>query len=267
MKNFTKIFLVIALAILLIFLSNRFIFSRFFNKTNLEKESIEFTENYKNCPFEISKIILYSTAYAQNKNTTFQKSCWILDIFQYTDIAIYINNGNDEITEENSVKKLILENISITQPVIGYSKLYYLDTLNFGTENLNENYAIDNSLEFTIINDENKENWVQYNTPVFFTDCSNPITLKYVNQPVLKNYEIQSTEPVFFDGRVLKMANIDLYKLQTKINFTINLKSNSNKSYSYNLSIPINLENENSSIYNGNILIENKYENLKFIMN
>lgn len=221
--------------------------------------------NNKSCPFEISKVITYSTAYGNNKNTTFQKSSWILDIFQYTDIAIYISNGNSKLTEKNSVKKLSLENISITQPTIGYSKLFYLDTLNFGTENINENYELDNSFEFTIINDENQENWVKYNTPVFFTDCSNPITLKYVNQSVMNNFELQSNEPVFFDGRLLKIANIPLENLHATIHLTINIQNNSNENYYYNLSIPINLNNENSSIYDGNFLLENKYKNLKFL--
>ena len=266
-KIFKKIILplfIILLSILLIYIFHNSIFLKLKNKYKLENNSLEISQNIQNSPFSISKIIIYSSGYGENKNTTFEKNNWILDILQYSDIAIYIDNSNNELTAKNTVKKLSLENISISNPKIGKSSLYYLDSLNFGTPNIDLNYTIQNSLEFTVLNDNNSQNYIQFNTPVFFADCSNPITLKYVNNPIKENYVLTSNEPIFFNGKLLQIADISLNDLSATIQLTINIENYENEKYSYNLSIPITLENENSSIYDGDILIENEYKNYKF---
>ena len=267
MKKYIKILLIIFLLILFIYLFYNFILLKFVNKHNLEKNSINISENYKSSPFSISKILIYSSGYGENQNTTFSQNSWILNILQYSDIAIYINNSGDELSSENSIKKLSITDINVPSAKLGINNLYYLDSLNFGTPNIDANYKINDSLEFTVLNDSNEEETIQYNTPIFFTDCSNPITLKYVNKSIKEKYNLNSNQPVFFDGKLLKMANINLKDLETNISFKINITSNSNKSYTYNLSIPIKLETETDSIYNGSILTQNEYDNMKFIEN
>lgn len=265
MKNFLKYLFIFLSFILCIILFYKIIFSKFLIKSRFENDTINLSENIKNSPFSISKIILYSNAYGENQNTTFQQSNWILNILQYTDIAIYLDHSGENLNASNTVKKLSLENIVLSSPKLGIPSIYYLDSLNFGTANFNENDKLQNSIEFTVLNDENKNNDIQSNTPVFFTDCSNPITLKYINSAIKKNYTVTSNEPISFDGRLLQMANISLDNLKNNINFTIHIESNDNKDYYYDLDLPIVLENETSSIYNGNILIENNYENAKFL--
>ena len=76
-----------------------------------------------------------------------------------------------------------------------------------------------------------------------------------------------SNEPIFFDGRLLKLANVDISDLEATINFTIHLQNHQNEDYFYHLSLPIHLENKDASIYEGSVLVENQYENAKFIPN
>lgn len=263
MKNLMKNLLIILLFVLLIFLLYH-LFTRFLSKYSLEQESIKFNESIQNSPFSVSKIIMYSSAHGENQNTTFQKSNWTLNILQYTDIAIYLEHSGKNLSSANTIKKLSLENIQISSPMVGNPTVYYLDSLNFGTATFNENYKLANLTEFTVLNDENKNNEIQSNTPVFFTDCSNPITLKYINQSVKENYIITSNEPVFFDGRLLNMANIPLSNLAANISFDIHLESNDDIDYFYHFSSPILLENGESSIYDGSILVEKNFENDKF---
>lgn len=265
MKSVIKTLIILFLIILIICIFYNFIWSKFQNKHRFEKSTIQMSESLENSPFSLAKVILYSSAYGNNKNTTFQQTNWILDIFQYTDIAIYIKNTENELNSSNSVKKLFLENISISTPKLGSPNLYYLNTLNFGTPHITEHNKIDTSLEFTVLNDPNQQNNIQYNTPIFFTDCSNPITLKYVNHPIKENFEITSNEPVFFNGKLLKMANINLSDLETTISFTIRIINHNNEEYSYHVSLPIHLTEEENSMDNGNILVEKTYKNLKFI--
>lgn len=265
MKNYIKILLIILLAILLIFVFYNFIFLKFWNKYNLEKSSIELTQNSQNSPFSISKIVMHSSAYGENKNSSFEQSSWILDIFQYSDIAIYIQPAEGELTLSNSVKKLLVEDIRISSPKTGNPCLYYLNSSNFGTPKIDTNYNIENSLEFTVLNDENENSAIQYNTPVFFADCSNPITLKYVNHSVKENFALAANQPFSFSGNLLKLANVSLKDLEATVNLTIKIVNNENKNYYYDLSLPIGFENGKNSIFDGNILVQNEYENYKFM--
>lgn len=264
MKKVIKILFIILMLIITIYFFDNFILAKFLNKHSLEKESIKFAENFENSPFSISKIIMFSSGYGENKDTNFQKTNWILDIFQYTDIALYISPSGDKLDSSNTIKKLSLENINISAPKLGTSSLYYLDSLNFGTSTTNENFKLDEKLEFTVLNDENANNEIHTNTPVFFTDCSNPITLKYVNKHIKKDFIVNSNEPIFFNGKLLEIADVDLNQLEAKINFTINIQSNDDKNYFYHLSLPICLENDKNSIFEGNILSENEYKDCKF---
>lgn len=265
MKNYFKVLFIIILCVLNFIILFHFIWIPYRNKHNFEKSNIAMAELSQNSPFSISRIITYSSAYGENKNTTFQQSNWILDLFQYTDIALYIQHSGNELNSSNTVKKLFLENIHISTPKIGSSALYYLDSLNFGTPNIYKDYKLSDSIEFTVLNDSNEQNSIQYNTPVFFTDCSNPITLKYVNTPIKENYTITSNEPVFFNGKLLKMANISLEDLAVTIDFTIHIINHENEDFYYPFSLPISLEDEHNSIYEGNILTQKNFEHLKFM--
>jgi len=265
MKKYIKNLLIILILIFAIYIIYKFSFLRFWRKYEFEKNTINLSQSYKNSPFEISKIIMYSSGYGENKNISFSQNNWILDILQYTDIAIYIDNNNEKLTSANSVKKLSLENIKISAPKLGFPALYYLDSLNFGTYKINQNYEIQNSLEFTVLNDSNEAGNIGSNTPVFFADCSNPITLKYVNSNIKENYKIESNEPLFFNGKLLEIANINLNDLMSSIDFSINIENFEGQKYSYHLSLPIEFENKNESIYDGSFLSRKNYKNLKFM--
>ena len=252
MKKFLKILLIIIFFILCFYLFYYFIFVHL-------KVLQNSSQTPKNNPFSLAKIVVYSSAYGENKDTTFEQSKWILDIFQYSDIALYIDNGNAELNSENTIKKLWIENVKITTPNLGSPHLYYLNSLNFGTANFNKQDEISEHLEFTVLNDENLDSNLQYNTPTFFTDCSNPITLKYVNHSVKNEFEITSNEPLSFNGKLLQTAGISLKDLSAKLQLTIHIINHNNEDFYYNLFLPIPLETETQSILEGNLLFEKSY--------
>lgn len=265
MRNFMKKVIIVFIIVLFLLLFYHFIFLKYRNKSKFEKEVIPLSQSIQHAPFSIDKVISYSSAHGKNQNTTFQKSSWILNILQYTDIAIYIHTSNNELTASNTVKTLVLENIRLSNPKRGTSSLYYLDSLNFGTPTFHEINKLENSIEFTVLNDANQNRDIQSNTPVFFTDCSNPITLKYVNPSVQENYTVTTNEPIFFDGHLLEMAHIPLEDLQTSLHFTIHLESNDNQHYFYPFTWPISLKNKEHTLYEGSLLEEKTLENAKFI--
>lgn len=264
MKNFIKLFFIIFLLIIIIVLSYNYIFLKFTNKHNLEMNSIHFFEKSSN--FTINKIILYTNAYGVNKNTNFQQSNWILDLYQYTDIAIFIDNGTDDLNSSNTIKKIYIEDINFyNSPKSGTTSLYYLDSGYFGTETYSEDYKIDNTLEFTILNDSNENDSIQTNTPVMFSDLSNPITLKYVNNNIYNNFNLPTNEAISFDGSLLNKSGISISSLESSFSFYIVIVNNNNETFKHLVHIDIPLSNTSGDIYSGFVLETKNNLNYSFL--
>lgn len=238
---------------LIIFIILLFIWGEIIKNYRANKEFAEFGEKIassnENKVFNIDKIILCSNANAidnsENKNVS------SLSVYQYTDIAIYINNKNkeQELTKENTISELFIDNIEIvTSSDIGKQSLKYKNLMAFGSKETLSDYNYNDRIDFNVVytNKENEE--ADYNEPNFYTDCSNPITLEYINQDLKNDYKITDKDNVSFDGKILKSAGIKIEDINSKIRFKINIRNNNNESFSswVNFQIPLN------DIYEGN---------------
>ncbi len=238
---------------LIIFIILLFIWGEIIKNYRANKEFSEFGEKIvssnENKIFNIDKIILCSNANAidnsENKNVS------SLSVYQYTDIAIYINNKNkeQELTKENTISELFIDNIEIvTSSNLGKQSLRYKNLMGFGSKETLSDYNYNDRIDFDIVytNKENEE--ADYNEPNFYTDCSNPITLEYINQDLKNDYKITDRDNVSFDGKILKSAGISIEDINAKIRFKINIKNNNNERFSswINFQIPLN------DIYEGN---------------
>lgn len=244
-KKIILIVLIIIIFLIDCYILYNYIFIRYKNKFMLEKTDIALAQELSNSPFVVDKIILYSSAYGENKNINFQNSNWILDIFQYTDIAIYLNS-------KEPIKTLSVSNIKFSNDS---QKIYYLDSTTFGTEQFIKDYEIIDELEFSVLNFDNKDNSIGYNTPVFFADSSNPITLKYVNT-LFENYSIKNTEKLLFNGSLLSKTPIKLEDLSANISLDINVSDYNNQTYTSTLNIDIPIKSDTSTILDGYIYFE-----------
>ena len=124
--------------------------------------------NYTNPIFSIDKIVYYSSAFVtdNSSDSNFQN----INIGEYTDIAIYVNNTNttDELTDENTISELYIDNIKVSsktnkgQPTLCYKNPYYFATYRGLEEPAN------GRIDFNIIsnNKDNKES--AYNSPSFY---------------------------------------------------------------------------------------------------
>lgn len=249
MKKFVKSCIVFVLLIVLIIISYNYIFLKAVSKFNLEKSSSEIINN--ELPFAINKITLYSSINGLNKEGNSDQSNWILNLYQYTDISISIVKNNENLSANNTIKELYIENINFyNEPKIGTPSLYYLNPQNFGTEKYAETDKIDNKLEFTVLNDKNEDNSVSTTTPVMFSDLSNPITLKYVNQNIYKNFVFPTSEFINFDGSLLNRVDISTASLEASLSFYIVTVNNNDETFKHlvNVNIPVN------NIQSGHIL-------------
>lgn len=88
--------------------------------------------------FSIDKIYMYSSASATENKVN--RPVWNLNLFEYTDIAIYINSkSNDSLSNENTIKSLYIDNIKFGNPKLGEQNLYFKDINDFGKSIIKKN--------------------------------------------------------------------------------------------------------------------------------
>ena len=213
------------------------------------EETEKFVEENKNPIFSIDKIILCSSATAVDNSDGKLND---LNISQYTDISLYINNKgrSEEITAENTVNQLFINNIKVENQIQGSKKIFnYKNPLYSGKYVELPNWQNDGIL-FNVVNTNEKNENANYDENIFYTDCSNPISLGYINKNFLVNGVVNRSNAVInFDGSILKDAEVDLETLKTKISFSVNLTNNFNENFVCNVSLDIDLDSENEEIY------------------
>lgn len=208
--------------------------------------------------FSVDRIYLYSSADAKSKETN--KPIWDLDVYQYTDIALFINNRESEegISYENTIKELTIDNVKFNGLEAGSPKLYYKDVNNFAKLDVIEENEIKDSMQFNIINSGETD----YSKPVIYSNCQNPITLEYVNFNMKEETKISDiSTPITYDGSLLKKAGISLTTIKCTLSFRITIINNYNQKFiaTAYIDIPIEDSFSNTNIYDGKIIknIEN----------
>ena len=248
-KNVKLAFVIlIILAIIVLLLYYNFVFSTAFSRNNYANQMEEIAEENENPIFSVQRILLYSNANAVDNSEN--QSLSDVAISQYTDISIFIDNAQtvSDLTDENTVKELHIDNISMTtKSENGEKLLNYKNPLNFGKyQDISkpENDRID----FNIVNTNEENENHNYDEPTFYTDCSNPISLGYLNKDLLTNYSVSdNSKSISFNGKVLQEANVNLDDINATLNFTIHIVNNLNQKFSYNMKLDIDL----NGIYDG----------------
>ena len=225
--------------IILVFIYGR-ILRIHINEKKFVENCVEISKKNEEQIFKIEKIVLCSSANALDLSK--EQNLKNLELYQYTDIGIYINNG-EELSNKNTVKELTIDNISLEGiDNIGSKSLNYKKMSDFGLkEEIKENRET-NDIHFNIVytNDENEN--ADYNEATFYTDCSNPITLEYLNYNLMSGFNMDNNNAVVFDGSVLEKAGISVDDIKCRVKFKINILSNENAFYTcwVNFEIPLN---------------------------
>ena len=251
-KQIIFIILIIVLIVILFFLFNH-IYNQLRKKKEFENEILSFSEKNEETVFSINKIIFFSSCDSKNK-TSSQTNFTIENLYAYTDIAIFIDNGQKEISSENTIT-----NIKFTkQPELGTGNLYYKNVNNFAKSEIDENNKIENELQFeTTSKDE-----VDLSKPVLYNNCANPITLSYVNQNIKTDYTMTDTQnPITYNGKLLKRCGVSVNSINTSISFDIEIQNNKKQKFRTTIYFDIPYEDEDKSINDGRIVVE---KNAKF---
>lgn len=228
----------ISILIILIFVYG-FIFQRHLARQEFAKDVLEIYEKNKETIFKVQKIILCSSANAIDLSE--DKSMKNLSIYQYTDMAVYIDNG-EELSNKNTVKEIYIDNISLEgNNDVGKKSLTYKNLLNFGLKEDILKSRKTKDIKFNVVYTNEEDEDANYDEPTFYTDCSNPITLSYVNYNLLQGYQMEQNNQLTFDGSILEKAGIKTELLSCKVKFKINIVNNQDEKYScwINLKLPL----------------------------
>ena len=227
------IVLFVCIIIYFFFVQNLFI------KKNLENDSLNFSSFNENSPFSLNKVILFSSATAKAGSVNQSLS---LDISQFCDIGIYLNNVDKDNT---SIQSLYINNISISSPEIGTPCLYKKHINDLGKCSFNEENMIQNEFYFNIV-DSNLE--INDNNYELLNDGSTPISLGFYNKNIKTEFITDKNE-ILYNGTLLKTALIPQTSLNCNVSFSIHIITNTNAEYLCNISFDIPFDDENGSIY------------------
>lgn len=215
----------------------------------------EIISKNENPTFSVEKIYLCSSANAID-NTQEQKLDR-LGLYQFTDIAVYLNNySGDGLTEKNTLKELYIDDINLDLDYnIGKPSLVYTNMLKLGSREeltqmiTNSKNKQKDKIEFNILTTNEENNVADYEEPTFYADCSNPISLKYINE-ISAEYTVEKNSSATFDGSILEKVGIKPEDINARISFRINLVNNKDEYYSNYVSfrIPLNDINKGTSI-------------------
>ncbi len=222
---------------------------------------IKFQQENTETIFSIDKITYFSSCNAKS-DTNSNSSFTISDLYQYTDIAIFLNPNSENFTSKNTLKSVTISDIKYDlKPSIGTQNLYYKGISEFAKTQFFEENLIKDSITF----ETTSENEIDYSKPVLYNNCANPITLCYVNSKLKDNYTFSNDiSNLTYNGSLLKMCGITLSSLNCQISFTITITNNLDEKYSCPLILNIPLSTEESTIYDGTLTIKDSV-NYKFI--
>lgn len=237
-KSLKLLLLLIGILLFCIIIYFSFIRSIIIQK-NFEKDSINFSSLNESIPFSLNKIILFSSATAETDSVNQSLS---LDISQYCDIGIYLNNTDKENT---FIKSLYINDISIYSPELGTPYLYKKRINDLGKCSFNEKNIINDEFYFNMIDYTSELN---YNNYELLNDGSTPISLGFYNKDIKKGF-ITSDTQVSYNGTLLKNALITQTSLNCNVSFTINIITNKDEHYICNINFDIPFEDEEGSIY------------------
>ena len=204
--------------------------------------------------------MFFTSCNAKNK-TSSNTNFTIENLYQYTDIALFINNNSEENNLENTLKSVKLTNLKYTkEPSIGSPKIYYKNINSFAKNELLTENKFENELNFEITSDDTNN----LSSPTLYNNCANPITLSYINQNIKTDYTIlDTTNPITYNGTLLKRCGVTLSSIKSSIAFEISIENNKNEKFRTQVYIDIPYEDGEKTIYDGSLTL-NKKTNFRF---
>lgn len=259
-NNSREKLLAIVVLIILLILMLFYTLITLISNNKFSQEVDEFSKLNTKTVFSIDKIYMYSSANADNNEE--KRAIWNINVHQYTDIALYINNRSEnDLNYENSIKEMYIDNIRFSGLEAGKPSLSFENIQNFGKFSNEEENLISDRLQYKVLNDGD----IDYSKPQVYADCSTPILLEYANKDIKKNEIISDIDnDLMFNGELLRKSGVFLDTIKCNLAFDITIINNYNQKFLANVYIDIPLEDTQTgdTIYNGKLVKKLEETNL-----
>lgn len=205
----------------------------------------ELSANNEEESFSLNKISIISSATA---NTTVRNLSYLnLDISQYSDIGIYLNNP-----QNLNISKLYIDEINFSNYEIGMPCLYKKEINEIGICSYSDDKVLNNMDNL--------------NLP---EDATLPICIGFYNKNIKSNYVISTNDSILdIDGKILKEAGIVKSSIHTNISFNIHIITDTEEHFICNINLDIPFEDDNGKdIYESGYIVKNlnNLSNYKFL--
>lgn len=168
-------------------------------------------EGDKNMPFNLSKIIIVSTA---EGTETEGEEKWNFDVYQNNDVYIYIDKNEDYMGEEKILKSLRIENINITKsPLKGEVKAYMPNSVEGRIFSYDDEYIIDGSLEYKGAEESNTQT-------LEIGSNGGSALIRFCNTG-LGEYSSDSDDEIIHDGTLLSKIDVSNEDIQFEVTFDL----------------------------------------------
>lgn len=169
-------------------------------------------EGDKNMPFNLSKIIIVSTA---EGNETEGKKKWNFNVLQNNDVYIYIDKNENYWGEDKTIKSVKIENLNITKtPTKGEIKVYMPNSVEGRLFKYSDEYLIkENKIEFKGADESNPQTLeIGINGGNFVLSFSNT---------GLGTYSSDDDKEIIHDGTLLNRLKVTNDEIQFEVNFDL----------------------------------------------
>ena len=168
-------------------------------------------EGDKNMPFNLSKVIIISTA---EGTETEGKKKWNFDVYQNNDLYIYLDKNENYVGDEKVIKSVRLENINITKaPNKGEIKVYMPNSVEGRLYSNKEEYLVNGSLEYKGAGESDSK-------ALEVGSNGGNVLIRFSNTG-LGTYSSDGDKEIVHDGTLLEKVNVTDEDIKFNISFDL----------------------------------------------
>lgn len=181
-------------------------------------------EGDKNMPFNLSKIMIVSTAEGVE---TEGNNKWNFNVFQNNDLYFYLDKNEKYVGKESVINSVIIENIQILEnPKVGNIKIYMPNSTTGRLYSYDKEYLVEDKLEYKGANKSDSR------TLEIGSQGGNAL-IRFTNAD-LGTYSSNDETEIIHDGTLVKKLNLLEQDINFKVSFDLIMKV-SNCTYSTNI--------------------------------
>ena len=176
-------------------------------------------EGEKNMPFNLSKILVISSAETQEKAENENEYKWNVDINQYNDFYIeFVKNENNK--ETDFIKSVTIEDVKFSEPSKGRVYMYMPSSKEGKKFEYEDIFLVSNSLKYNGGNADNINSLTVGNQ-------GGTIVFRILNKNI-SEYVSEEDDEISLDGTLLEKTNVKLEDVNFTISFDIKIETLNN---------------------------------------